>query len=97
MHLPAHANYTVESITLDSIFARHRIEKCKLLKIDCEGSEYEILLGARCLDRVEYLAGEFHINEHLRSQNYSIESLVAYCQDFLPADRIFYTACHMAE
>ncbi len=40
----------------------NNIDKIKLLKIDCEGSEYEILnnVNRSILNKVEYLFGEFH-------------------------------------
>ena len=47
----------IASITLDEVFSVHGIDRCRLLKIDCEGMEYEILSGARVLTKVEYLAG----------------------------------------
>ena len=52
----------VPSITLDSAFAQAGIEVCDLLKIDCEGGEYEILFGASdaALARVRHIAMEFH-------------------------------------
>ncbi|HEY2787473.1 MAG TPA: FkbM family methyltransferase [Fimbriiglobus sp.] len=34
--------------------------RIRLLKLDCEGSEYPILLTATTLDRVEELLGEYH-------------------------------------
>ena len=44
------------------------IECCDLLKIDAEGSEYDILLGARpeTLAKVRHMAIEYHVglNEH---------------------------------
>nr|AIF11047.1 methyltransferase, FkbM family protein [uncultured marine thaumarchaeote KM3_48_E01] len=33
----------VESITLQKVFELNNIKKCNLLKLDCEGSEYEII------------------------------------------------------
>lgn len=36
----------IKSITFDDIFTNSNISKCKLLKIDCEGAEYEILYNA---------------------------------------------------
>ncbi len=33
----------VEAITFEQIFAEHKIERCSLLKMDCEGAEYESL------------------------------------------------------
>jgi len=38
------SNYIqVESITLQKVFELNNIKKCNLLKLDCEGSEYEII------------------------------------------------------
>lgn len=53
---------SVESITINDIIKNNNIDKIKLLKIDCEGSEYEILNNAdkNILNKVEYLFGEFH-------------------------------------
>ncbi len=51
--------YEVESITLPDFMERYGIERVKLLKLDCEGAEYEILtedLAKKC----DYIRGEFH-------------------------------------
>ena len=85
LELDGHARFRCASLTLDSIFRSFLIDSCKLLKIDCEGSEHEILLSARCLDRVQYLRGEFHINQHLRGQGYSIERLAHHCHRLIDA------------
>lgn len=52
----------VECIGLDSLFDRHRIERCDLLKIDIEGSEYDVLLNASAatLAKIQRIHGEFH-------------------------------------
>ena len=52
----------VECTTLEQIFAEHHIERCDLLKIDCEGAEYEILLDtpAAVLNRVSTIILEWH-------------------------------------
>jgi len=52
----------VPARALDEIFARHSIEACDLLKIDVEGSEYEILHGASdaTLARIARIHGEYH-------------------------------------
>jgi hypothetical protein len=76
------------SITLDEVFRVHEIDRCKLLKIDCEGMEYEILPGARVLDRVEYLAGEFHASASLQDRGWNPERLRAYCSSFFADDRM---------
>lgn len=78
----------IASMTLDEVFSVHKIERCKLLKIDCEGMEYEILFGARVLDKVEYLAGEFHASNYLRDRGWSPERLQAYCSSFFSNSRM---------
>jgi len=48
----------VIAVALDEIVSG--FERVKLLKLDCEGSEFPILLTSRSLARVERIAGEFH-------------------------------------
>jgi FkbM family methyltransferase len=50
--------YPVSSVALDAILKR--FNRVKLLKLDCEGSEFPILLTSRLLDRVERIVGEVH-------------------------------------
>jgi len=52
----------VPCITLKDLFENHDLKKIDLLKLDCEGSEYEILYRcpAECLARVEKIAMEVH-------------------------------------
>jgi len=97
MKLSNHFRYTVDSVPFDDIFDNYHIAACKLLKIDCEGTEHEILKGTRYLSRIEYLSGEFHINQHLAEQGYSIETLVTHCQKFIPDSRMKIKHIRMAE
>jgi FkbM family methyltransferase len=76
------------SMTLDELFSAHEIRRCKLMKIDCEGMEYEILLGARVLDKIEYLVGEFHANPSLQDRGWCPEQLHAYCSAFFPDNKM---------
>ncbi|HEY8505238.1 MAG TPA: FkbM family methyltransferase [Gemmataceae bacterium] len=39
---------------------REGVERVRLLKIDCEGSEFPILLTSRRLGRIDEICGEFH-------------------------------------
>ena len=78
----------IVSTNLDEVFSEHAIDHCKLLKIDCEGIEYEILFGARVLERVEYLVGEFHRSTYLQSCGFSPERLYTYCSLFFPDNRM---------
>lgn len=52
------AKYT----TLDKVFDSNKIERCKLLKFDCEGCEYNTLRGATkdTLNKIHYIVGEWH-------------------------------------
>lgn len=67
------SNVTIE--TLDSIFRSYIPNRCRLLKIDIEGMEYETFYNSTCLDRVDYVVGEFHMNEKLAAQGYDINEL----------------------
>lgn len=46
----ADASFEVEATTLADLYHRYAITRCDLLKLDCEGAEYEILY--RCPDRL---------------------------------------------
>lgn len=52
----------VDVITLDDVFRANGIERCDLLKLDCEGAEYEIILGAapETLGRIGRIVMECH-------------------------------------
>jgi FkbM family methyltransferase len=87
----------VPSLTLDQMLDRECMERCSLLKIDCEGSEYEALTAAHGWGRVERLCGEFHSNRLLRSRGHSPERLLEYCQDRLGVDNVRVSHCGMSE
>jgi len=55
---PAAAETRIPTLRLDDLLAR--FEKIKLIKIDCEGSEFPILLTSQLLNRVERIIGEYH-------------------------------------
>jgi len=77
----------VSATPLDRIL--ERFDTVKLLKFDCEGSEFPILLTSRRLDRVERLVGEVHeihqdLIEHLNPDarltgylSYRLQDLIA--------------------
>jgi FkbM family methyltransferase len=57
----ANAGVQVPSVTLEQVFEQYHIDRLPLLKIDCEGAEFEILGKANgLLKRVDHLRGEFH-------------------------------------
>ncbi len=52
----------VACVTLEEIFARHRVGPCDLLKLDCEGAEYGILesMPPGLWEHVRRVAMEYH-------------------------------------
>lgn len=52
----------VSLVTLDDVLHECRLDRCDLLKLDCEGAEYEILFGAsdESLARIDHIVGEYH-------------------------------------
>jgi len=77
---------TVKSISLQRIFDDNQIKNCNFLKLDCEGTEYEILenLPISYFSKIEKIIIEYHmadthpellskLKKLLISQNYNIE------------------------
>ena len=95
MTQPGHYNLTVQSRTLDRIFDEYVPGRCQLLKIDCEGAEYEILGAAQCLHRVDHLGIEIHHNDFLTSQGHTPEGLLTEVSRVIPRERIAYTTTPM--
>ncbi len=97
MNLEGHDFYKIHSITLDDIFLENNIESCRLLKIDVEGSEHEILLNSKVLNRIEYLGAEFHINGRLKNQGYSNQRLKDHCSAFFASEKMNVQQIQLAE
>lgn len=59
---PTEPSLPVQCVTLDEVFISNQIKTCHLLKLDCEGSEYEILqnCSSETLRRVKRIVGEYH-------------------------------------
>lgn len=75
----------VPSITLDAVFDQYGIGRCRLLKIDCEGSEDEVLRASNCLERIDHVRGELHLPKA------KSDSLEAYCARFFPGGRAMFS------
>lgn len=54
--------YEADTITLEKIFLDNKIEKCKLVKLDPEGEEFNILQACptEILKKIDYIVGEHH-------------------------------------
>lgn len=63
---PEH-HYTVKvpTFTIDQVFDMLGIDKVRLMKMDVEGMEYDILYGSKVLKKVDYFTAEFHTNAKL--------------------------------
>ena len=67
----------VPCLTLSQVFDENNIKKCDLLKVDCEGAEYDILYNCpmNYLQRIDQIAMEVHNGE---KENQNIEALEAF-------------------
>ena len=75
----------VEVLTLQALFDRFSITSCEVLKLNCEGAEYEILLNAPAaiLRQVRKIGAQYHVgmnahdpselSEHLRVHGFQVE------------------------
>lgn len=59
--------YKVPTTSLSKIFYENRIERCHILKLDCEGAEYEILLSAskKILGKIRNIVMEYNDDEQI--------------------------------
>ena len=61
---------SINTDTLNNIFIQHDIKKCDLLKLDCEGAEYEIFFSIHpsLLKKIDNIVLEYH--DHLTKHNH---------------------------
>jgi FkbM family methyltransferase len=70
--------FTVRSTTIPRILRRYKIKRVRLLKLDCEGAEHEILAKSRSwMSRVDHVRGEIHTTPELREMGYDVEETKA--------------------
>lgn len=90
-------NIIVENITLPSIIDENKIDKIDLLKMNCEGSEYEILMNIpdSYLRKISEIRMEFH-NFELDGRIFNIEPLRAFLKEkkFVEVNYLPYTSDH---
>ena len=65
----------IKSIKLEDILQENKIKKCDLIKIDCEGAEYDIVMDMteKDLNKIENFCIEY---ENLNNVKYTIKDLV---------------------
>jgi FkbM family methyltransferase len=59
---PKRPALSIEAVTLEDAFRKAGIARCDLLKVDCEGGEFDIFFSAppEMLRRIERIAMEYH-------------------------------------
>lgn len=69
---------TVECISLEGAFAANGLTHCDTLKLDCEGSEYEILesCSADFLASIKRIVGEYHVGPGHRGSGESLRAVL---------------------
>jgi len=88
----------VESMTLREILDEYVPGRCKLLKLDVEGAEHEILQAdPELLGRVDYLAAEFHTNNILEAQGCNPEALKELCAAHIEPGHLHISTSQIAD
>jgi FkbM family methyltransferase len=82
-------------ISLDDVFEMYGIEKCRLLKIDIEGAEYDALYPSHVLPKTDYMVGEFHMNQRITFESRRMDALATWCYN--QTKLIHIDTIHMAE
>jgi FkbM family methyltransferase len=75
----AHGRALSTSVTFAKALERAYAQRCRFLKMDCEGMEHEILLDVQLEAHVDALALEIHDSEALRRQGYAAAALAEQC------------------
>jgi FkbM family methyltransferase len=72
----------VPALSLRSILDKHRIDRCDLLKLDCEGAEYDILysLPHEHHRRIRRIAMEYHGGYSLGTRQAKARELVTFLE-----------------
>jgi FkbM family methyltransferase len=80
----ASVKVTVPGITLDSLFENYSITTVDLLKVDIEGSEFDMLMAAseKTLAKVAQITVEFHLKPE--SADFSLKRILSICQRLGP-------------
>ncbi len=96
-HVPTdHLQEEVALNSLEEIFRVHGIDRCRFLKSDLEGMEYEVFYPAEeFIRRVDYMAFEVHTNNKIEYETYRPMGLVSWLSD--RTKLIHVELCHMAE
>ena len=77
-------SYEVECINFDDFVKKENITNIKLLKIDCEGAEYDILSESKTLKNniIQNITGEFHNLSYI-TQKCTANDLLDICKKYI--------------
>jgi FkbM family methyltransferase len=93
---PAHHDKTVVSLlSLDRVFENYKISRCKLLKMDIEGMEYEVLYPSTVLPLIDAMVIEVHYNHNLEFQGRRPDGLITWVGNRVRLIHVVF--CQMAE
>lgn len=74
---------TIDTISIDEVLSMFKIKNIHLLKIDCEGSEYDIFTTSKMLFneiKIDNIVGEFHDLSY-NEVNLTANDLVSLCEN----------------
>ena len=91
-----HYSAPVHVVSLNAVFDNHQFERCRLLKIDIEGMEYEALYPAgEVLPLVDFAVIEVHMNKKLEFEGRRADGLITWLGE---RTRLIHAeVCRMAE
>lgn len=79
------AHTYISCVSFDEMIVRHNINDIYLLKIDCEGAEYDIIYGSeRFKNRIiKNMVGEFHDLKYNKTPQNECEKLLQYSKQYI--------------
>jgi FkbM family methyltransferase len=91
----SHYKTDVGVISLDEVFSTYHIDRCKLLKMDIEGGEYDALYPSTVLPLIDFMVCEIHYNQKLDFDSRRPDGLVNWLSN--RTKLLKYELCKMAE
>jgi FkbM family methyltransferase len=75
-------SYNVPALSLDNIIQKYSINNIELLKIDCEGGEFDIIYDSNAIKNmhIHNIVGEFHDFRYNTKVHSTANELLIYCK-----------------
>lgn len=73
---------SIQCMSINDIFAEQAIDRCEVLKLDCEGAEYEALyaLTPETAGKIQKIVMEYH--DDLKNDKNTLKSLTSHLEQF---------------